>query len=104
MPDTRTIQELIHQVERGELTLPEFQRGYVWNRRQVSSLVTSLYHAHPTGHLLVWKTNNPTNLRGADAGDDQGVAPGGMVTLNGSNSFDPNGNLIAFEWGLLYPT
>ena len=70
MPDSRTIQELIRQIERGELTLPEFQRGYVWNRRQVSSLVTSLYRKHPTGHLLVWKTNDPTNLRGAAAGDD----------------------------------
>ena len=70
MPDTRTIQELIRQIERGELTLPEFQRGYVWNRRQVSSLVTSLYRKHPTGHLLVWKTNDPTNLRGANADDD----------------------------------
>ena len=53
MSDTRTIQELVRQIERGELTLPEFQHGYVWNRQQVSKLVTSLYRKHPTGHLHI---------------------------------------------------
>ena len=34
----------------------------------------------------------------ANAGDDQTVSPGDLVTLDGSNSYDPNGNIISYEW------
>jgi hypothetical protein len=34
----------------------------------------------------------------ADAGDNQTVVPGELVLLDGSNSYDPNGSIIAFEW------
>lgn len=55
-----TIQELIGDVQPGEILLPEFQRGYVWKSDQVRGLVQSLYRKHPTGHLLTWKTSHPT--------------------------------------------
>ena len=35
MHEVRTIQDLLSQIHRGEILLPEFQRGYVWNRDQV---------------------------------------------------------------------
>jgi len=38
------------------MALPEFQRGYVWNRDQVRGLLDSLYRRHPVGGLLVWAT------------------------------------------------
>lgn len=59
-----TVQELIAQVGTGEIVLPEFQRGYVWNRDQVRKFVNSLYRKHPTGHLLIWKTQKPSGIRG----------------------------------------
>ncbi len=40
------------------MALPEFQRGYVWNRDQVRGLMSSLYRRHPVGSLLVWATNS----------------------------------------------
>jgi hypothetical protein len=40
----------------------------------------------------------------ADAGDNQGVSPGVTVTLDGSSSYDPNGNIIAYEWTQLSGT
>lgn len=65
-----TIQEMIGDVRSGEILLPEFQRGYVWNRDQVRGLVQSLYRKHPTGHFLIWKTSNPGKVRGGDLSQD----------------------------------
>ncbi len=65
MPDTRQIHELLTQIDRGEILLPEFQRGYVWRRDQVRGLMHSLYKGHPTGHLLIWKTYKPLRVRGS---------------------------------------
>lgn len=65
-----TIQELIAHVRNDEILLPEFQRGYVWNRDQVRKLARALYRKHPTGHLLVWKTKKPSGVRGGEAKAD----------------------------------
>ena len=37
------IQEILNQIDIGSYALPEFQRGYVWNRDQVKKLIMSLY-------------------------------------------------------------
>ncbi|MEO0644688.1 MAG: DUF262 domain-containing protein [Cyanobacteria bacterium J06650_10] len=47
---------ILDQIDMGSIALPEFQRGYVWNRDQVRNLMTSLYKGHPVGSLLVWET------------------------------------------------
>ena len=59
-----TVQDLIGQIKKGEVLLPEFQRGYVWNRDQVRLFFQSLYRGHPTGHFLIWKTYKPSKVRG----------------------------------------
>jgi hypothetical protein len=70
MPDTRQVHELLAQIDRGEILLPEFQRGYVWRRDQVRGLVQSMYRRHPTGHLLIWKTYKPSKVRGTEASEE----------------------------------
>ncbi|KNZ40605.1 GmrSD restriction endonuclease domain-containing protein [Acetobacterium bakii] len=50
------IQTILSQIEIGSYALPEFQRGYVWNRDQVRKLMNSLYKGFPIGGLLVWVT------------------------------------------------
>src|SRR5690242_19210641 len=48
------------------MLLPEFQRGYVWNRDQVRGLMRSLYKGYPVGALLVWETDTAGQaVRGA---------------------------------------
>ena len=70
MHDVRSIEVLLSQISRGEILLPEFQRGYVWNRNQVRELMQSLYRKHPTGHLLIWRTYKPSRVRGAPVSAD----------------------------------
>lgn len=47
---------VLDQVDNGTMLLPEFQRGYVWNRDQVRGLMKSVYREYPVGALLVWET------------------------------------------------
>ena len=67
MHEVKSIQDLLSQIGHGEILLPEFQRGYVWNRNQVRELMQSLYRKHPTGHLLTWRTYKPSLVRGAQS-------------------------------------
>lgn len=50
------VETILSQIDLGSMALPEFQRGYVWNRDQVRGLMDSLYRRHPVGGLLVWET------------------------------------------------
>jgi len=54
------ISTVLDQIDLGAMALPEFQRGYVWNRPQVRGLMSSLYQRHPIGSLLIWKTQSNT--------------------------------------------
>lgn len=56
------INEILSQIDLGHYALPEFQRGYVWNREQVKNLIRSLYLGYPIGGLLVWVTNSNSDI------------------------------------------
>jgi hypothetical protein len=59
---------LLDQIDNETLLLPEFQRGYVWNRDQVRGLMRSLYLDYPVGSLLTWETDaTTTDTRGSSA-------------------------------------
>ncbi len=64
------VSELIKSIRDRELILPEFQRGYVWNRLQVRSFLNSLYRGYPTGSFLIWKTPTPPKVRGELPSED----------------------------------
>ena len=70
------ISTILDHIDNGHMALPEFQRGYVWNRDQVRGLFDSLYRRHPVGGLLVWATESKT---AAHRGDGPLVA--GVVKL-----------------------
>lgn len=52
------ISTILDHIDSGHMALPEFQRGFVWNRDQVRGLFDSLYRRHPVGGLLVWATES----------------------------------------------
>ncbi len=71
------ISTILDHIDSGHMALPEFQRGYVWNRDQVRGLFDSLYRRHPVGGLLVWATESKT---AAHRGDGP-LAPGVVKLL-----------------------
>ncbi len=70
------ISTILDHIDSGYMALPQFQRGYVWNRDQVRSLFNALYRRHPVGGLLVWVTESDS----ADFRGSGNLAPG-MVKL-----------------------
>src|SRR5690349_21466967 len=58
---------VLDQIDSRSMLLPEFQRGYVWNRDQVRGLMRSLYRGYPVGSFLIWETeSDSTTVRGSD--------------------------------------
>lgn len=71
------ISTILDHIDNGHMALPEFQRGYVWNRDQVRGLFDSLYRRHPVGGLLVWATESRTAAHRGDGA----LAPGVVKLL-----------------------
>lgn len=71
------VRTILDQIDLGSMALPEFQRGYVWNREQVRALMDSLYRKHPVGSLLVWVTKTEDAVARGDAT----LAPGSVKLL-----------------------
>lgn len=62
------LKEILAQIDEGILVLPQFQRGFVWKRKQVRNLMVSLYKDYPIGSMLVWKTKaDPKTIKGASS-------------------------------------
>ncbi|MFA4954780.1 MAG: DUF262 domain-containing protein [Patescibacteria group bacterium] len=57
------VSELVNKVQRGELTLPEMQRRYIWPATRVRDLLDSLYRGYPSGTILVWETDEEMPTR-----------------------------------------
>jgi hypothetical protein len=55
-PTPERILQLASRVLTGDIILPEFQRPFVWKRRQILELMDSIYKNYPIGSLLVWES------------------------------------------------
>jgi hypothetical protein len=71
------VSDILNQIEGGSMALPQFQRGYVWNREQVRGVMQSLYRGWPIGSLLAWITSADT----AEARGGQNLPPGSVKLL-----------------------
>lgn len=51
-----TIRKIIDKISSGEIRIPSFQRGFVWEPEAVAFLMDSLYKEYPIGAVLLWRT------------------------------------------------
>jgi len=72
--------ELLDEIERCEIALPEMQREYVWRERQVRDLVDSIYRGYPAGLILLWPKPYGEDIPETFIGDEQVVATGSART------------------------
>jgi hypothetical protein len=57
-PTLERLRTVLKQIESGELLVPRFQRGFVWNDNQRLQLLDSVWQGMPIGSILVWRTKN----------------------------------------------
>lgn len=60
-PVSLPIRQAIERVLQGQLRIPAFQRGFVWDSERVAYLMDSIYKGYPFGSLILWRTT--TQLR-----------------------------------------
>ncbi len=56
-PSSPKIDRIISRIEEGDIKIPAFQRGFVWNQEQVIDLLDSIYRDYPIGSILLWNSN-----------------------------------------------
>ena len=58
MPDPQSflITDLINDVKRGLIKIPQFQRDFIWSKEKAASLMDSIIKGYPIGTMILWKT------------------------------------------------
>lgn len=51
-----SIRKIIDKITSGEIRIPSFQRGFVWEEDDVAFFIDSLYKGYPIGAVLFWRT------------------------------------------------
>jgi hypothetical protein len=68
------LSKLIHDIEMGEIGLPDIQRPFVWHNTKVRDLFDSMYRGFPVGYFLFWQAASPESFRPV-GGDDKQLIP-----------------------------
>ncbi|MEJ5385183.1 MAG: DUF262 domain-containing protein [Fimbriimonadales bacterium] len=80
----KTVREVVDDAANHTLSIPEFQRDFVWGPRDVMRLAESLYRNYPIGQPLLWETsiyNNPRSRGSKSAGEGQVPSSGARKSL-----------------------
>ncbi|MEI7556777.1 DUF262 domain-containing protein [Candidatus Chlorohelix sp.] len=57
--DKASLQGILQSIEKGDIQLPDFQRGWVWDDVHVRDLLASVSMAYPIGAVMMLETGNP---------------------------------------------
>lgn len=57
------LKDILHEVDKGNLQLPDFQRDYVWGDEDVRSLIASIAKGFPVGALLTLETGGDVKFK-----------------------------------------
>jgi hypothetical protein len=55
--DTPLLKDLIADIRKGQIKVPQFQRRFVWREPQAFNLLDSIANNYPVGSLLLWRTS-----------------------------------------------
>jgi hypothetical protein len=67
-PAPERIVQLAQRVLTGDILLPRFQRGFVWQRKQMLDLLDSVARNYPIGSMLLWQSRQEVSNERTIAG------------------------------------
>jgi len=80
--DEPNLQDLLNRIHEGDLQLPDFQRGWVWNDSHICSLIASVSKSYPIGSVMLMETGGqevrfkPRTVEGAP---ENGTEPKSLI-------------------------
>ncbi len=60
-PDSKKYSELIHEIQKGIIKIPKFQREFVWSIDKTAKLLDSILKGYPIGTFILWQTDERIN-------------------------------------------
>ncbi len=54
--DSPFLHELLDQIHKGSVQLPDFQRGWVWDDDRIRALIASISLSYPIGAVMLMET------------------------------------------------
>ncbi|MEV9641023.1 DUF262 domain-containing protein [Mammaliicoccus sciuri] len=57
------IADILKNIEHGQIQLPDFQRGWVWDNHRIKALIASVSNAYPVGALMFLEFSNNSEIR-----------------------------------------
>jgi len=57
--DKQHLKEILTDIKKGLIQLPEFQRGWVWDDSHIRSLLASVSLSYPIGAIMFLENGNP---------------------------------------------
>ncbi len=58
LPGYLLYNNLISNIEQGQIKIPQFQRQFVWNIEETASLIDSILKGYPIGTFIIWETKD----------------------------------------------
>jgi hypothetical protein len=59
----RSLRELLQELKKGTIQLPEFQRGWVWKNEQIKELIASVIRQYPIGAVMLLETGGEVRFQ-----------------------------------------
>ena len=59
----RLLPEILAQIAKGNIQLPDFQRGWVWDEQHIHSLLVSIARSFPVGAIMLLETGGEARFQ-----------------------------------------
>ena len=96
----RLLPEILSDVVKGKIQLPDFQRGWVWDDEHVRSLMVSIARSFPVGAVMLLETGGDAKfqIRSVEGVElSSGAAPAELLILDGQQRLTTLTQVLALK-------